>query len=370
MRNKFLKSRTLLIFFISAGLLVNNGCQKSTGGGGVTPPPPPPPPAGNTFTNPLLSSGPDPYVVKNGNNYYYTHTLGNRIGLWKTTAMSKLASAPYLTIYSASATGDHSRDLWAPELFFINNKWYAYYTAGDGIGVANDPFASQRTFVLENSSTDPFTGTWVDKGRIYDAANDFWAIDGTVLELNGTNYFIWSGRATTANDKQNIYIAQMANPWSLTGNRTLLSTPTYSWEMQGVPNVNEAPEILKNPAGKVFMVYSASGCWTDEYGLGMLTLKDGGNPLVATDWTKSATPVFQKSTGNNVYGPGHNSFFTSPNGTENWIIYHANAMPMNGNGCGDKRSPRMQKFTFNTDGTPNFGIPVSTGSAIPVPAGE
>lgn len=366
MINYFLK-RGFGRLFIAVSLLASVSCNKGNGNGGgiVTPPP-----AGKTFTNPLLPGGADPYVIKKDNVYYYTQTLGDRLGIWKTTAMSKLSAATYTTIYSPSSTGDHSKNLWAPELYFINNKWYTYYTAGDGSSQPGDPFATQRTFVLENSNADPTSGTWIDKGRIYDAANDLWAIDGTVFENSGTNYFIWSGRSATANDKQNIYIAQMSNPWTVTGNRTLLSTPTYSWETQGTPNVNEGPEILKNSAGKVFLIYSASGCWLDEYGLGMLTLKDGGNPMLAIDWTKSATPVFTKNATNNVYGPGHNSFFTSPDGTENWIIYHANGAPQGGNGCGNTRTPRMQKFIFNADGTPNFGTPVATGSAITVPSGE
>jgi GH43 family beta-xylosidase len=131
--------------------------------------------------------------------------------------------------------------------------------------------------------------------------------------------------------------------------------------------VNEGPEILKNPAGKVFLVYSASGCWTDEYALGMLTL-NGTDPMVASNWVKTATPVFSKSPGRSVYGPGHNSFFKSPDGTEDWILYHANSSP--GQGCTDTRSPRMQKFTWNADGTPNFGEPVASGSAVTKPSGE
>lgn len=357
--------------FVVMALLVSISCSKGSGGGTPTPTPiPTPTPTGKTFTNPLLPGGADPYVVKKDNVYYYTQTLGDRLGVWKTTAMSKLSTATYTTIYSPLPTGDHSKNLWAPELYFLDNKWYAYYTAGDGASLPNDPFATQRTFVLENSSADPSSGTWVEKARIYDPANDFWAIDGTVFENAGNRYFIWSGRSGAANDKQNIYIQQMLNPWTLTGTRTMLSTPTYSWETQGTPNVNEGPEILKNGAGKVFLIYSASGCWLDEYGLGMLTLKDGGDPLIIANWTKSATPVFTKAPSNNVYGPGHNSFFTSPDGTESWIVYHANGAPMNGNGCGTTRSPRMQKFTFNADGTPNFGTPVGSNSPVTVPSGE
>jgi len=62
--------------------------------------------------------------------------------------------------------------------------------------------------------------------------------------------------------------------------------------------------------------------------------------------------------------------FKSPDGTEDWIIYHANPAPKNGQGCGATRSTWMQKFTRNADGTPDFGVPVATGVAMKVPSGE
>ncbi|MEP6926055.1 MAG: glycoside hydrolase family 43 protein [Ginsengibacter sp.] len=342
-------------------VISNPACKKDSGSGGINPPPPPPPE--KTFKNPLLNNGPDPYVIKNGATYYYSNTLGDRIGIWKTPAMSKLSSAPYTTVFSPPASGPNSNNLWAPEFYFINNKWYLYYTAGDGTSLN-----TQRTFVLENSNADPTQGTWIDKGRIYNSSEDFWAIDGTVLELNNIDYFIWSGHADNINSTQNIYISKMTNPFTLEGSRVKISAPQYSWETNG--DVNEGPEILKNPQGKILLVYSASGCWTDEYGLGLLSLKDNGDPLNPADWTKSLTPVFMKSITNNVYGPGHNSFFKSPDGTEDWIIYHANPMPENGQGCGSTRSTRMQKFTWKSDGTPDFGVPVVTNTAIKVPSGE
>src|SRR5258708_6156184 len=36
------------------------------------------------------------------------------------------------------------------------------------------------------------------------------------------------------------------------------------------------------------------------------------------------------------------------------ILYHANSKP--GRGCGWHRAPRAQPFTWNVDGTPNFGL--------------
>lgn len=343
-------------------LLTSVACSKSSGGGDNPPVTPEPPVNEKTFKNPLLESAPDPYVIQMGNTYYFTATLGNRIGIWKTTAMSKLSTASYTTVYSPPASGENAKNIWAPEFFFINNKWYLYYTAGDG------DQATQRTFVLENDNADPTAGTWIDKGRIYNPTEDFWAIDGTVFEYNGTNYFIWSGHADNYNSTQNLYISKMTNPYTLEGKRVMISTPQYEWETNG--NVNEGPEILRNAAGKVFLIYSANGCWTDYYGLGMLTFKDNGDPLNPADWVKSPNPVFTTSVTNGVYGPGHNGFFKSPDKSEDWIIYHANPKPEGGFGCGSTRSTRMQKFTWNADGTPNFGVPMAIGVPIAVPSGE
>jgi GH43 family beta-xylosidase len=349
-----------------------SGLSQASGLPDPAPPAPPSPPPSlggeTTFTNPLLASGPDPYVIRHDGTYYYTHTLGSRIGVWATPAMSRLAQARYVTIFVPPPAGPNSHDLWAPELHFLDGRWYAYYAAGDGTKTPNDPFPSQRMFVLENDHSDPTTGTWVDRGRLAGPDQDAWAIDGTVLEHAGQRYFVWSGRASADDPDQRIYIARMQNPWTLAGGRVLLSSPDRAWERAGRIGVNEGPQVLRNPAGDVFLVYSANGCWTDDYALGMLTLRTGGDPLDAADWVKSDRPVFVGNAANGAYGPGHNGFFTSADGTETWLVYHANAT--SGRGCGDARTPRMQPLRWRADGTPDFGTPAPVGRPLPVPSGE
>ena len=105
----------------------------------------------------------------------------------------------------------------------------------------------------------------------------------------------------------------------------------------------------------------------DESNLGMLTLT-GTNPLATSAWTKSAQPVFQRADASSVYGPAHNGFFTSPDGTESWIVDHANSSASGV--CDTRRTTRAQPFTWNTDGTPRFGAPLPTSADLPVPAGE
>ena len=113
---------------------------------------------------------------------------------------------------------------------------------------------------------------------------------------------------------------------------------------------------------------AASGCWTDDYCLGMLTFKGKDNLLDINAWKKSPDPVVRQNPKANVYAPGHNSFFRSPDGREDWILYHANSKP--GQGCGSQRSPRAQRFKWNNDGTPVFGVPVEVGEEILLPANK
>jgi len=85
-------------------------------------------------------------------------------------------------------------------------------------------------------------------------------------------------------------------------------------------------------AGNDPLSFSASSGNTPDYKLGMLTLT-GSDPLAAGSWTKKSTAIFQRSDANSVYGPGHCSFFTSPDGAESWLAYHANETTAQGGGA-------------------------------------
>lgn len=320
-----------------------------------------------TFTNPLLPSGADPYSYYKNGYYYYTHSLGNRIGIWKTKNLADLKTAEYKTIYTPPPGTMWSKQLWAPEIIFIRGKWYAYFAADDG---KND---NHRMYVLENASADPMQGEWEFKGKVADETNK-WAIDGDVFEYKNELYMIWSGWEGDINKAQDIYIAKMSNPWTITGQRVRISASTYDWEKHGDLNsptepphvdVNEGPQALMR-GDDLFIVYSASGCWTDNYCLGLLSFK-GKQLLDSASWMKKPEPILKGSVTNGVYAPGHNSFFKSPDGKEIWILYHANSAP--GQGCGGKRSPRAQKIGWSRKGEPVLPLPAKSGERIAVPSG-
>ena len=319
------------------------------------------------FSNPLLSSGADPWVIQRNDTYYYTHTAGNRLVLYETDRMENLGEAEPLTIWTPPEGEAYSHQLWAPELHFIDGKWYMYFAASYDDGTPNSMDKNRRMFVLENTSESPMNTNWVLKGKITDQT-DHWAIDGTVMKVDGSNFFIWSGwrtRDQPANTgRQQLYIAKMTNPWTLEGARVMLSEPEFDWERNGL--VNEGAVAWRNPSGELFVFYSGSGCWTDDYKLGVLKLTDQSEPLDLHSWEKYSEPVFEKNVQNQVFAPGHNSFFKSPDGKEDWILYHAN--DQSGQGCGGTRKPRIQKFSWDENGFPVMGEPVRTSAKLPVPS--
>ena len=310
------------------------------------------------FYNVLLPDGADPWVYRHTDGtYYMTATTGANITLRKSSSLSGIGGGETRVIWKPPASGPASRNLWAPELHYLNKKWYVHFAADDG---ENE---NHRMFVLENDSPDPFRGEFVNRGKVSDPKADRWAIDGTVLELGDRLYLIWSGWEGGENVRQNLYIAPLKDPLTLGGPRVEISRPTLPWECVGKPHVNEGPQIIIR-GDTINLVYSASGSWTDDYCLGLLTSKVGSDPLKPESWKKHDKPVLRS--GGGVFGPGHASFTRSPDGKEDWIVYHAARF----SGAGWTRNVRAQPFTWNKDGTPSFGVPVSPDTPIALPGGD
>lgn len=345
MRTILLKFTVILLFLAGSAAAFTHGFSAGTEE------------VGFSYKNPILSDGADPWAYYMSGYYYYTHTTGVNITVWKSPTLTGLDTAEKKIIWSPPSGQPYSSDIWAPEIYFIDDRWYVYFAAGSSI----DGFGDQRMWVLR-SETNNALGKYQLLGQITSPDNS-WAIDGSVIHYGDKLYFIWSGGSDEAGGRQNIYIASMSNPWTISSERVLLSTPEYEWERKGgSPWINEGPSALYKD-GRIYIIYSASGSWSDFYCLGLLTFT-GGDMLDPGAWTKSGKPIFES--GNGIYAPGHSCYVKSPDGTEDWILYHA----AKAKGSGWDRSIRIQKFTWNPDGTPNFGLPLPDGPAYPQPSGE
>lgn len=346
-----MNARALIAALAGGALLSLTGCTTSP----VTAPSTP----ALTFRQPVVDVGQDPFVVRWRNRYLLVQARSDDEIWVLVSPVDDLtgigARGTAVRIWTAPDHGGACTDVWAPELHRVGSRWIVYYSATTCDG-SND---AHRMFAIESAGSDPLSG-YRDAGEVAGPA-DTWSIDGTRFIWHGTAYFVWSGWPDRDGSRQNLYIARMSSTTRLETARVVLSTPSEPWERRGAP-INEGPQALRH-AGRLFIVYSASGSWTDSYADGLLALT-GADPLDPDAWTKSPHPVFQ-STGE-VFGPGHGSFVESPDGRESWMVYHSAIAE----GSGWDRQIDMQRFSWRQDGTPDFGRPVDPSSPRAVPSGQ
>ena len=271
----------------------------------------------NSYTNPLLQRGTEPWVIYHDSFYYYTQSTENEISLWKTSDLTQLRTAMHKIIYNPKGQVGHAH-IWAPELHFIQGKWFLYYTADDG------NTDNHQLYVAVNDSTDPMKG----------------------------------------------------NPWTLSSDRILISIPTYEWERQWIcPDgsqsaypiyVNENPQAFITPT-KVNIYYSASGLWTPYYCIGKLEADINSDLLDPHSWKKYSEPVFMHNAKDSIFSPGGSVFFYSPKRSNWYMIYHARNKPNDAPGEIDSRSPRLQPIQQSPNGDLILGKPIRIDSLLPCP---
>ena len=119
------------------------------------------------YINPLIKNGADPDIYKGPDGYYYYTSSYmdamhsgvfeyqyDRITLRRATTIQGLATATEKTIFTKYTSGDASAHIWAPEIHYINGKWYVYFAGGKASATFD-----LRAYVLECSG-DPMVDTW------------------------------------------------------------------------------------------------------------------------------------------------------------------------------------------------------------------
>ncbi|KAH7103755.1 Arabinanase/levansucrase/invertase [Auriculariales sp. MPI-PUGE-AT-0066] len=305
-----------------------------------------------TYNNPIKPGhAADPWVIyhKETDTYYMAQSKkGTRLVIHASRDLTSFDEQG-VTVWTPPAD---IKEIWAPELHFIDGIWYIYVAMDHGNN------ADHRMFVFKSTSSDP-TQSFELVGKIT-SPDDNWAIDGTVFRYtpNGKLYFVWSGWSDEP------YIAEMCSPTEICSERVLLHEPNFDWQKSGDSGVNEGPEILKHD-GRWFIVYSAAGSWSDDYCLALMGIDNGADPMNASNWWRlDDRPVMWKNPDGGVWAPGHASFTTARDGNP-YVVYHAIAAK----GAGwDGRSARAEAFGWNLDGSPAFPRPVGFNVSLHHPA--
>ncbi|MFJ9174480.1 family 43 glycosylhydrolase [Streptomyces sp. NPDC102360] len=306
--------------------------------------------ASSTFRNPL-NTGPDPFLSYANGAYHLTTTQGDSIKMWSSPSLATLLDADPKTVWTDTDTS-RNQHIWAPEFYRSGERWYMYYTADDGTD------EHHRLYVLESAGDDP-TGPYHFKAKLTPPNHgDDFAIDPGILQHDGKLYLAYSGINPYQHNGLNI--APMSNPYTVSGDAVAIDGAG------GCPEVREGPEFL-NRGGRTWLTYSTCDTGKPDYQVWMMSLADGADPLVAGNWKQHDGPVFKRADDRGVFGPGHHAFFKSPDGKEDWLIYHAKTTSTN---TYSNRTTRAQKIGWNADGSPNLGTPLALGATQNLPSGD
>ncbi|KAK7709508.1 hypothetical protein SLS57_008712 [Botryosphaeria dothidea] len=342
--------------------------------------------SGSTFTNPILDdTGADPWVFRHNDYYYLMYTNSVNITLLRSAILTDWNNAESKLLFQPPEGTNYSTNLWAPELHQLDGNWYVIFTADpnndspppevDMYCDFNCPAFFHRMYVLEGLGDDPWEASYTFKAELN--TFDQFAIDGTYFQHDTGLYHIYSCWIRQYDSwPANLCITKLENPWTVASNiseRQVISMPTNPWEKTpyGRPfnerlSSNEGPQQLTNPTtNQTFLIYSAARSDNRNYCLGQLELV-GDDPMNPQDWRKNNEGcVFYQDARNQAYGVGHASFTKSPDGSEDWVVYHGMRNPITGWAA---RTVRAQKFEWNDDGSPAFPRPGY--GPYPVPAGQ
>jgi GH43 family beta-xylosidase len=315
------------------------------------------------FCNPLSTfDAPDSFMTYDPDTgyYYALFTQVNRIELFRSKHVADIFTAgESKVIVRADGTNSIWGDIWAPEMHRgPDGLWYIYssarFTPGEG---------TKRIFVYGSLTSDPF-GEWEFKRRPFPTV---FSIDPTVYTApDGTQYMCSS--KVDPQYGQVLVIGKMVSPYKCEIGK-VIAKAELEWELvepyTGTMAILEGGFFLENN-GRLFLIYSANGWMTKHYALGVLEFV-GDDMCDPDSWIKHPEPLLVY--GNGVYGPGHASFFRSPDGTEVWCAFHGMKEP-NESHVWVPRFFNIQKVEFDETGYPVMGQPVGYDTPMAPPSGE
>lgn len=248
----------------------------------------------------------DPQIILHEDTYYCYATSHSRGYLvWSSKDLIHW-SEPRLCL---EADENHwgIGSFWAPEVVYHDGKFVMHYSARwrqtntlrIGVAVSDSP---------EGPFIDVYNHPMLDPG--------YTVIDGSILKYKGKNYLYFS-RDCSANivdghKTSQIYCVELDETLTkVTGEPKLMTTPVFPWERRDMdkhPLWNEGPNVIEWN-GKLIMNYSANFYGSNEYSICIAQADDPEGPWIKHD---CANPVL--CCRENLFGAGHNAFFTAKDG--------------------------------------------------------
>ncbi|MFV0593372.1 MAG: glycoside hydrolase family 43 protein [Draconibacterium sp.] len=242
----------------------------------------------------------DPFIMLYKGKYYAYGTaakdgikvfVSDDLKNWEIPAAARNG----LALYKDDVYADQK--FWAPEVYFVNGRFYMYFSADLHICVA---------------TSDSPTGPFVQEKKAPMIENEKCIDNSLFIDDDGRAYLFFD----RFNDGLNIWLAGLEDDLMTIKFETMTKciNVSQSWE-EVWPRVNEGSFVVKHN-DTYYMTYSANSYESQFYGIGLATSSDITGPWVKYD----NNPIWQKS--GDLVGVGHSAMFTDKKGKLR-IVFHA-----------------------------------------------
>ena len=279
----------------------------------------------------------DPFITLYNGRYFMTWSGNREVTIRGADTLNGLHDAEDKTLYSLPDSLPDAGNMWAPELHVIEGIPYLFTTVGE-----QGKWYTVRSCVMKCNGNPENPADWTEpvfciKADGTPLNEEGISLDMTYFCIDGTHYVIWSNRVL---DKDNyetnefgtngcavlcIATIDPGKPWQLTSSPVEISRPYYGWER--IENeINEGAYLLEH-GEDLFLTYSGSSVGV-LYCVGILKAKRGNDLLDPDSWEKLQYPVLTKESVAGQYGPGHNNFVKSPDGSgDDLMVFHSKEYP-------------------------------------------
>jgi GH43 family beta-xylosidase len=250
------------------------------------------PPRPATYRNPILRNVADPFVLKHRGEYYlYRTNTGPGLDVFTSRDLVHWKAGP--VVWRPSP--ENRDDIWAPEVYYENGKFYLYFSAGRS--------GNPRLWVAEaDSPLGPFTTD--ARGPLTEP----WRIDASVFrDDDGARYLYCAHRLGPG---ARVEARRIADAWERadSGWQPMVEA-SAPWEGIWV----EGPTVLKR-GRTYFLLYSGPDAESPRYQVGYATAASPLGP-----WKKRGLLI---PTRNAIPGTGHQGVVMAPDNLTPYLVYH------------------------------------------------
>ena len=312
------------------------------------------------YTNPiggLITMG-DPFVFRDEGRYYLygTTSSGEGFKAWSSTNLTDWTELGFVFRKDSETWGQNT--FWAPEAFRYRDKYYLVYSSQPA---DTESFSARICLAVADTPEGPFKEL---HAPLFD--NGWSCIDGHVyLDTDGAPYLFFTKVGVSEPPPKrfllgiNHGVRLKLDLSGIEGEPVLCTQADQPWELppEGRSRCTEGPFVFFRN-GIYYMTYSANHYAEPFYGIGYATAPDPLGP-----WTKSPhNPLVKVDLGRGISGPGHNCVITSPDGKEQFMVYHTHADP---DQPGGRRVVNIDRLEVDEKGSLKLIGPTTTPQPLP-----